>query len=588
MGETRVPSLAQPHHDGSELYVNRLGDSAELALRAPAGAADEVLLWYARDAEPLVVEATPHESSGEIWWRAELPLRSPVVSYRWLLTGGEIGYAWLNATGMYPQQVTPIDDFRVIASPGGPDWHLESVVYEVFLDRFASSGVARELPAWAAPRAWNVPPDPHTRSPHRELYGGDLPGIEQRLDHIEALGANVLYLTPFFPATSNHRYDPTSFDYVDPVLGGDEGLASLLRAAHLRGLRVVGDLSLDHSGWQHEWFLRGQAELDSPERAFFLFDRTETNGYTGWLGYREMPRFDWRSPELRTRLGNATRRWLELGLDGWRIGAAGSVGRRLDTDLNAEIARLVRREVGDALLIAEYWNDAQPDLDGLGWHGVMSYTAFLRPVWCWLRDPLEEVFDVFTAAPAPFYGGADVARALRAFRAGGPWETSLHSWLMLDTHDTPRFSGIARSRERQLAGLGLQMTLPGVPMVFAGDEIGLPGRWGYDARRTMPWDRPELWDERLLGEYRRLIALRRSSDALARGGLRVLHADDDALLYLRESKTERVLCLAAREEHDALAVPFSEFETLYGDDVRDGVLPASAGFHAWRVDALHA
>ena len=114
--------------------------------------------------------------------------------------------------------------------------------------------------------------------------------------------------------------------------------------------------------------------------------------------------------------------------------------------------------------------------------------------------------------------------------------SSLHSWAILDSHDSPRFRTIAGSRERQLVGIGLQMTTPGVPMVFAGDELGLEGEWGEDARRTMPWDRPETWDTALLGEYRRLIALRRSSAALARGGIRYAFVDDDVIAYLRETR----------------------------------------------------
>jgi alpha-glucosidase len=121
-------------------------------------------------------------------------------------------------------------------------------------------------------------------------------------------------------------------------------------------------------------------------------------------------------------------------------------------------------------------------------------------------------------------------------------------------------------------------------MVFAGDEIGLEGAWGEDARRTMPWDDPAAWDKDLFETYRSLLRLRRSSDALARGGIRYLHVSDDAVLYLRESKAERLLCLAARADHDPISTPFTHLETLYGEDARDGVLPADGpSFHIWRV-----
>jgi alpha-glucosidase len=119
-------------------------------------------------------------------------------------------------------------------------------------------------------------------------------------------------------------------------------------------------------------------------------------------------------------------------------------------------------------------------------------------------------------------------------------------------------------------------------MLFMGDELGMEGLWGEDGRRPMPWG--AQWDEPLLDAFRQLIALRRSSGALARGGIRYLHASDEAVAYLRETKHERVLCLAARADHSAIKVPFTSLETLYGDDAADGVLPSHGpAFHVWRI-----
>ena len=576
-------ALDEPHHDGSELYVDRVGDSAELRLRAPAGAVDAVFLRYLKDGEPRIVDATPVERDGEVWWRAELPLRDATVTYRWLLTGGALGYRWLNSTGAYPYEVTPGDDFRLNAEHAAADWHLSCVGYEVYLDRFAGGGAAQDLPGWAIPRQWGRTPDAETRATDAELFGGDLAGVERHLDHVTSLGANALWLTPFFPAESSHRYDAASFDRVDPLLGGDAALTSLLDAAHARGVKVFGDFSLDHTGAAHEWFVRAQEDPGSPERSFFLFDRADTHGRASWLGQREYPRLDWRSDELRARVSRSMRRWGDAGIDGWRIGAASGVGRYRELDLNADVARWLRGELGDVPLVAEYWHDFRPDLDGRGWHGAMDYAGFLRPVWWWLRGD-GQAFDVFTAATAPAYDGREAWSVMRDARAGAPWDAALHSWLLLDSHDTPRFRTVAGSRARQIVGIGLQMTSPGVPMVYAGDELGLEARSGRASRTPMPWDEPQQWDDELLSEYRRLIALRRSSDALSRGGLRFAYVGDDALLYLRESKLERVLCLAARVPHPPLRIPFAGLETLYGDDAVDGVLPAHGpAFHAWRV-----
>src|SRR5437763_8348793 len=121
---------------------------------------------------------------------------------------------------------------------------------------------------------------------------------------------------------------------------------------------------------------------------------------------------------------------------------------------------------------------------------------------------------------------------MRGLRAGVPWDAVVNSCRLLDSHDTARFGTVTGSRERHVVGIGLQMTTPGVPMMFAGDELGLEGAWGEDARRTMPWNRPEAWDYALLEEYRRLIALRRSSNTLAHGGIRYAFGDDDAIADL--------------------------------------------------------
>jgi alpha-glucosidase len=123
-------------------------------------------------------------------------------------------------------------------------------------------------------------------------------------------------------------------------------------------------------------------------------------------------------------------------------------------------------------------------------------------------------------------------------------------------------------------------------MLFAGDEVGLGGAWGEDARRTIPWDRPETWDTTLLGTITQLAKLRRSSEALARGGIRYLHASDDAVAYLRETRSERLLCLASRAPHGPISTPFADLETMYGGDARDGVLPADGpAFHIWRINS---
>jgi alpha-glucosidase len=604
---TAAPLLAEPHHDGSDGFVlerpDEPGGEAVLRLRVPrATAVDGVVLRYVRDAEPRAVRAeVDSETETDTWWRASFPAWNPITRYRWLLHGGGTpgGYAWVNGLGVVDHDVPDDDDFVLSLDPGGPDWHLRSVVYEVFPDRFAASGSPVEAPAWAVRREWDAPPTGRGPTTSREWYGGDLGGLERHFDHVEAVGGSVLYLTPIFPAGSVHRYDASSFERVDPVLGGDGALVSLVAAAHARGIRVIGDLTLNHTGDEHDWFLAARADDAAPEREFFHFDDALPNGYESWLGVRSLPKLDHRSPELARRLEGVVRRWLEppFELDGWRIDVANMAGRYRDLDGAQELARTVRQALtaarADALLIAEHGHDARDDLGGEGWHGTMNYSGFTRPMWCWLRGDDLDMTYLGLPVPVPHLDGAQVTATMRAFRAGVPWASTLHSWTLLDSHDTARFRTVAGSRDRQLVGVGLQMTTPGVPMVFAGDELGLKGDYGEDARRTMPWGRQASWDRVLLDEYRRLAALRRSSDALARGGIRYAFVDADVIAYLRESPAERLLVLASREAHAPVHIPLAglgaaALETVYGADASiesaHAVLPAEGpSFHVWRL-----
>jgi alpha-glucosidase len=604
-------ALAQPHHDGSELYAPEppaaLGAETTVLLRVPREApVEQVALRYVSDAEPYVAAAEiDRETGSDTWWRATFPVTNPATPYRWLLSGGAYGYAWLNAAGVQPFDVPDADDFVATPEPGGPDWHLSSVVYQVFPDRFASAGLDVEPPDWAIRRSWDELPTGRGPATPYEWFGGDLVGLGERLDYVAELGANVLYLTPFFPAGSTHRYDARTFDAVDPLLGGDAALSALTEAAAARGMRVLGDLTTNHVGSGHDWFEAALAGGE-PERSFFFFDPELPAGYECWHGVDSLPKLNYESPELRERMyagqGSAVRRWLEppYGLAGWRIDVANMTGRRGAVDLLPEVASGTRAAATstrpDALVVAEHAHDSRGDLQAGRWYGTMNYPGFTRPVWQWLRgEELPPEVGAFFEVPVavPRLPGEAVVETMRRFRAGVPWRSRLHSWAMLDSHDTARFRTIAGSRERQLVGVGLQMTSPGVPMVFAGDELGLEGAWGEDARRTMPWGRPEAWDRDALETYRRLIALRRSSKALARGSMRYAHVSRDAIAYLRESPEETLLCLAARADHPEVRLSRATLggtyvETVFGEDAAtddgDVVLPAGGpAFHVWRI-----
>ena len=549
------PLIYEPHHDGSPLYVDResapLGSDVPVRVRTSVHRpVDAVWLRTVEDAEPFFSACEVERNDGDaVWWRGTVHLRNPVQRYRFMVVTGD-SYRWLNQSGLHDRDVTDAHDFRLTTYDAPPDWGRDGVVYQIFPDRFARSAAAdeRPVPAWALPAQWTDAPIHEGPDTPRQLYGGDLDGIVEHLDHLDALGVDTLYLTPVFPGESNHRYNASTFDGVDPLLGGDAAYRRLIDAAHARGLRVLGDLTSNHTGDTHEWFRRAAADPDSSERDFYYFG--EDDDHEGWKGHGTLPKLDHTNAEVRERMRSVVAQWLEFGLDGWRIDVANMSGRRADVDVAHEVARDIRRTATqarpDALVLAEHGHDATGDLDGDGWHGTMNYYGFSFPVWEWLRDPERSVPSFGLPVGIPRRDGGAAVAAMQDFTASFGWRAVTTSWNILGSHDSPRIRTTTGSAALQHVAAVLQFTLPGVPMVFAGDELGLEGVDGEDSRRTMPWQDRDSWDTTTLDVYAALARLRRDHVALRRGGLRWVRVAADDLAYLREHPDGSVLVRLAR------------------------------------------
>ncbi|SDJ77177.1 alpha-glucosidase [Nonomuraea maritima] len=587
--------LGEPHHDGSALYVSdqepALGSRVTLWLRAPRAAGIEgVHVRAVHDGEPRYAEASVDPArtgaggygATDVWWRAEITAVNPVTPYRFLLRtrGGQV---WLTAAGLAAHDVPDSGDFRLVCHQAPPSWMRDAIVYQIFPDRFDRSGRTPEPPEWALPRDWDrdpvIPSGPGTAE---QFYGGDLDGVVRRLDHVRSLGADTVYLTPFFPARSTHRYDAATFDHVDPLLGGDEALLRLSGALHERGMRLLGDITVNHCGAGHEWFTRAVADPTAPERDMFYFD-PETGGYESWWGFASLPKLNWGSELVRSRMPEVLSRWLGP-LDGWRVDVANMSGRRGGDDHTHAVAALLRARLGPgAALIAEHNHDASPDLDRDGWHGTMNYGGFTRPVWAWLRGPDLDLGH-FLGVPGgvPSRDGTATLASLRAFASHMSWRSYVHSWQLLDSHDSARIRTVTGSRERHLLAAGLQATLPGTPMLFAGSEFGLTGVNGEHSRTPMPWNRPHDRDEPTLAGYRELFGLRRAEPALRHGGLRWLHADADCLVFARETYEESLIVCARRAPGPPLRLDRRMTGVLHADD--GDIIPGRGPFlGVWRV-----
>ena len=582
------------HHDGSDRYVSnpypRLGETVRLRLRVSHHApVRRVVLRTAPDGEqrltPMQRGATEPPAQ---WWETDLLVEQPYTHYRFVVDAAD-GIWHYSAAGL--SAYVPLDrsDFRLLADYDPPGWPLESVFYQIFPDRFANGDPSNDpRPEEYEYRGhrpvtypWESPPPPDQFFPI-VFYGGDLPGIESRLDYLTDLGINAIYLNPIFSAHSNHKYDVADYDHVDPHLGGDEALISLRQALDARGMRYLLDIVPNHCGYWHSWFQTARSDPAAPEAQFFTFIE-HPDDYVCWMGAWTLPKLNYLSLELRQRIyegpESVFRRWLRppFAADGWRVDVANMLGRQGETQIGQEIGRALRRAVRearpDAYLMGENFFDATRQLQGNQFDGVMNYDGFAHPVWWWL-SPYEQKGG---GIDEPLSGGRWPTTAMTASwverLAAVPWAVALQQYNLLDSHDTKRIrTTLGGNDALHRLAVALLLTFPGVPGLYYGDEIGLTDVPHLKQRGCMVWDETR-WDKSLRDYHRQLIALRRRSPALQRGGFQLLLTEEDTVAYQRETAGERILIFAHRGETPRPAGPLS---------LHDAGVPDNASF----VDVL--
>ncbi|TRZ56645.1 MAG: glycoside hydrolase family 13 protein [Streptomycetaceae bacterium] len=590
----------QPHHDGSQLYVSNIspaiGEKVTLKVRVPNNYVfEKVMLRIYHDGEPRIFELKEgRKGKKETWYQITVEILNLQNYYRFAFIG-QNKYEWLNAKGLFDYDVHSNSDFQLVAIADNPEWIKSSVFYQIFPDRFARSGKVNIVPEWAYPREWNLLPRGRSKFTGQELYGGDLYGVSEHLDHITDLGVNGIYFTPLFPARSNHRYDASSFDVIDPILGGDAAFQSLIKIAKKKSIRILGDLTSNHCGAGHEWLAKAKKDKKSKERSYFYWDKSIKWGYLGWFGLESLPKLNFSSKSLRKVMyegkNSIVKKWIspKYGMAGWRIDVGNMTGRQGVENHHTEVMQGIRNAMNkvnsQTWLVAENGDFEASDLNGLGWQGAMNYQGFMRPFWNWInRNP--EITGGFQGLPfaMPKINGRQLVASMQEFNSSIPWRSLTASMMLLDSHDTARFRTVVMGdRNAHLAAMTMMLTYPGVPSIFAGDEIGLEGSWGEDARRTINWSDKSGWDLEFFSEVRNLIKLRRNQDALINGGLRWVVVEDDYLVYLRESKKQSILVFVSRgpvkATIDLNSFGYTVIKTLYGQVVEGEI---------FSVDSAHS
>ena len=394
------------------------------------------------------------------------------------------------------------------------DWRNGAIVYQVYVDRFAPSAnleakralypAPKKLHAWTdLPKHGVYLPDAKVWSHEIDFWGGDLQSLRGRLDYIQGLGADVLYLNPIALAYTNHKYDTLDYRAVSPEYGTRDDARALARDAHARGMKIMLDGVFNHMGRNSPIFKQAESDPKSPYRDWFVFGPQYAGGARAWALAENLPELNLENPAVRDDLFNAhdsvVRGWLRDGMDGWRLDVAFDIGFKY----LGELTQAAHDEKPGSLVVGEianFPNEWYPSVDGL-----IHFT---------LRQVILGVASGRIDAAA---GQQMIARIVQ----DADYEHILKSWVYLDNHDTQRLAtALPDATQRRLAQV-LQFTLPGSPDLYYGTELDMPGGDDPEMRAPMRWDLVKA-DNPVLNWNRRLIALHKDNRALRVGNYRAI------------------------------------------------------------------
>jgi glycosidase len=604
-------------------------ERVELCYRAASGDPREAVSWREFSCIPM---ALVDKDGTYAYYEARLT--EPAFSYFFKLIDGTAEMV-LDRQGA---RVPPSGDLNIfrfnaseVAAFATPDWVKEAVIYQIFPERFANGDPSNDpgfrewyyegvtqLPAsgktngeyfhlmgdWYDVAGLQVSPYKTDGKPDwNSFYGGDIAGIHQNLDYLEDLGITAIYFNPVFEAKSNHKYDAATYMKIDPHFATNEEFTEFVAACHERGIRVIIDLAINHSGHTFWAFVDAREKgAESEYWDWYEFKQWPVPGgkaftpanasdyYDCWWGFGQMPNFNFdlarANPEEQkivdidqaqpnwpvvNHLLDATEFWLaESDIDGYRLDVAGDVPFWF-WELFRE---RVKNTKPDAYIVGELWGASPEYVNGRYYDAVMNYKFF--------RDPVLEFFAKGEMTAAEF------DRALAPGRLIYAQEGVLAQMNLLDSHDTERFLTTAGGDIRRIKlAMLFAMTYIGAPTIYYGDEIAMTGRHDPDCRRPFLWNYTEDPERVDLHDYvRALISLRKEHPALVHGSFEALHVGEMTYAYRRaldgdlkadQEHGEAIMAINAGTADATLRLPVGEGISNLTDPISNQSFPVTQG-----------
>lgn len=610
--------------DGTAFYRNPSEpdcfEEVHLRFRTGRENVDEVILVF--DEQRYTMQKVANDKMFD-YYEYTVKLGDSRVEYYFEVHSGHM-VCYFNSVGVC-SSVENYYNFSITPSFQTPDWATGAIIYQIFVDRFYNGDRSNDVETdeyfyigegthkntdWMKyPREMDV----------REFYGGDIAGVMKKLDYLQDLGVEAIYLNPIFVSPSNHKYDIQDYDYIDPHFGrivkndgenlqrdengnliihdpehpnkdatryicrvtdkenleaSNQLFIEFVEEVHRRGMKVILDGVFNHCGSFNKWLDReciyedapgyekgAFVSKDSPYRTFFKFreDTWPYNvNYDGWWGHDTLPKLNYEeSPKLYEYIMRIARKWVSppYNVDGWRLDVAADLGQTAEYNHHFwhEFRRNVKEANPNAIVLAEHYGDPTEWLKGDQWDTVMNYDAFMEPL-TWFLTGVEKHSDEYRG---DLIGNADAFfGSMRHYMTRFNTQSLQVAMNELSNHDHSRFLtrtnhqvGRISSRGADAANEGvnknlfrmavlMQMTWPGAPTIYYGDEAGLCGWTDPDSRRAYPWGHE---DEELIQYHKELIRIHKEHQVLRTGSILFLFGEYQCISYGRFDDNEHIV-----------------------------------------------
>ncbi|WP_455790230.1 glycoside hydrolase family 13 protein [Clostridium butyricum] len=428
-----------------------------------------------------------------------------------------------------------------------PEWYKEGIIYQIFVDRFCNGNDDGSI---NNPKKnsfiygrWDDTPvyikDYQGRTIRWDFYGGNIRGIIKKLDYIKSLGVNIINLSPIFKSSSCHKYDAGDYDIIDEMFGTEEDFKELCEKAKSKDIKIILDGVFSYTSSDSRYFNKAGnydeiGAYQSPNSKYhnwYKFNRYPY-GYECWWGIEGRPNINVMNNSyidfLVNRDDSIIKKWIDLGASGWRL--------NVTDELPDEFIEIIRDRLDtldkETVLIGDVWDDASNKIS----YSKKRRYLYGKEIQSVTNYPLRESLINFTRG---YIKSDKLKKKVMSLYENYPREVFLGNINLIGTSDTERILTVLDGNMRCLKIIvALQFTIPGVPLIYYGDETGVTGGKDPDNRKSYPWENEDV---DLIGFYKRIAQIRNGQDALKKGDFNIFDTEEDIFAFERVYENERIV-----------------------------------------------